>query len=235
MIVAYVLLGIAIALSILFIVFQKPKYPFISLAFKGLASLAVVAAAFVGFSIWNASSGGVAFDLVYVCLGLAACMLGDVFLAQLEFNNERLTNRIRAFGMLAFSVAQICFIAYFILAIGTTVLFALIVGAVLALAVWLVGQLIGLNFGKLLWVVLGYSFLIGTALGASVITLVLYPTDLIAIFFTIGMGLFLISDLVLSLIYFGKQQPAKRVFYYINYTFYYAAIIMIACVLIFGV
>ena len=233
MVVLYILLGLAIALSILFIVFQRPKYPFISLALKGLASLAVVATAFSGFAIASDGGGGLlAFTLL--CIGLAACMLGDVFLAQLEFDNARLTDRIRAFGFLAFSIAQLCFIAFFASLLGIYALYALIAGAVLAVAVYFIGKLMKLQFGKLTWVVLVYSFLVGTALGGAIVYLILAPAELIIWLLAIGLVLFLISDLVLSSIYFGAQ-PANRKLYYVNYAFYYAAIICISSIFVFGI
>ncbi|MCL2540091.1 MAG: lysoplasmalogenase [Firmicutes bacterium] len=237
---SYVLLGIAVALSIGFIIFQRPKYPFISLALKGLASLAVVAAALIGFVDALGSSVILDSSAIYICLGLAACMLGDVFLAQLEFNDAKYAFRVRAFGMLAFTIAMCSFFVFFVQYIGDSALFALIVGVILALLIFLISQLLGLKFGKLFAIVIAYSFAIGTVLGAAIINLVLSLKAGIdsvfapfAIIFAAAMLLFLISDLVLSLIYFGPKQPANRKLYYVNYAFYYAAIIAIASSLIF--
>jgi uncharacterized membrane protein YhhN len=103
------------------------------------------------------------------------------------------------------------------------ILISLGVAVVLTLAIMLPSKKLGLNFGSMVWIVAGYSLML-TFMMAFAISIAIY----IPIFwiFAAGMILFFLSDLVLSMQYFGGKTQKSLI--YINHILYYLAQICIA-------
>lgn len=226
MTVFYILLAIALICAACFVIFQYQKRPFMSFALKGLATVAVLALAVYGLMFGGLilSATGILF-----VVGLAFCLFGDLSLAMLEFRIEGGKSRIIKTGMFAFSLAQISFAVAIFLLIGANVLaivLPVVFGVLFSIAVFFMQKPLGLRYGDCTTMTLLYSFLLSTALGASFALAVIQGFTLFSTLLFVGLLLFIISDLILSKIYFAEKM--NQVLYYPNLATYYLAIITIA-------
>ncbi len=97
------------------------------------------------------------------------------------------------------------------------------VAVVLTLVIMLSSKKMGMDFGKMLWLVIIYSFIL-TFMTAFTVSIAIYvPMFWI---FASGMIAFFLSDLVLSMQYFGGRT--EKIWIYVNHFLYYAAQILIA-------
>ena len=87
----------------------------------------------------------------------------------------------------------------------------------------------GMDFGKVKWAVIGYSIILSFMFFYSVCVAILSPMVWI---FAAGMLVFLLSDLILSMQYFGGKT--QKSFIYYNHILYYLAQVMFALFILFG-
>ena len=220
MIEFYIAIDIAVVLSILFIYFCTLDKPVLHTSLKGLASLSVISLCLVTISIT-----GFGLNAIILCIGLLFCALGDVLLALLEFKQPEYTDKIRISGTSAFAMAQIAFIVLLALVSNCLSLFGLIIGIIFAIGLIFLRKPMGLDFGKLLVPSLIYGCLLATNVGGSIINMIA-NFSVSNVLLCLGFVLFIISDLILSKIYYGgdTKNLSKR----LNYITYYAAIIVLA-------
>ncbi len=223
-IIFYIVLGLTLLISSLYIIWQQEKKPFCSLIMKSAASFCF--AAFGAINIYL--HGFFNLGTIFILIGLIASIFGDVLLAQLEFKQPDHKTKIIFSGMVAFSIAQI----FYTLAVSATINFqylywAVLAGLIISLVIVFGEKLLKLNYGKLKFMVGIYSFFLGVALIQSLITAILMTFNAFSTLLFIGLILFFVSDLILSFIYFSKESNRKL--YYPNLAFYYAAQILIAC------
>ena len=166
--------------------------------------------------------------LLTIC-GMVFALLGDVWL---DLKDTHLDSQ-RFYMFCGFSCFMICHL-FFIVAMGMNYALphwawpvALAFGLVVAAFNILTERPMGMDFGVYRWIVTAYSFIIGTATllpWAYAIHIWNEPGhSLQPAVFAIGMLLFLLSDLVLSQIYFNKDKDKanKRINYVLNYLFYF--------------
>jgi len=226
----YVLLAVAITLSCFFVLIQHPKKPLISFMFKGLASVSVLI-----LGVYACKYSGL-IDSVSGMLfiaGLGLCILGDVLLALLEFKIKDAKYNIINAGSISFFLAQSCFILAICFMIGlngVALSIPFLFGILFVGIIYLMQKPMSLNYGKSTAITLIYSFGLSTALALSISYLIVSNFTLASILLTGGLVFFLISDLILSMIYF--KENSRRILYYPNLATYYIAIILIACSLI---
>jgi len=230
MAIFYILLAVAITLSCFFILIQHPKKPLISFMFKGLASVSVLI-----LGVYACKYSGL-IDSVSGMLflaGLGFCILGDVLLALLEFKIKDAKYNIINAGSVSFFLAHICFITAICFLIGgngVALSIPFLFGILFVGIIYLIQKPMSLNYGKSTAATLIYSFGLSTALATSVSYMIIASFSLASIILACGLLFFLISDLILSMIYFKENSP--RVLYYPNLSTYYIAIILIACSLV---
>lgn len=230
MTVFYILLAIALTCSACFIIFQHHKIPLLSFALKGFATVTILALATYGmvFSELILSASGILF-----VVGLGFCLFGDLSLAMLELGLDGAKYRIIKTGMFAFSLAQVCFAVAIFLIIGANalgIILPIIFGLLFSVVVFFMQKPLKLNYGECTPMTLLYSFLLATSLGAAFALMLIQEFSLFGILLFVGLALFLISDLILSKIYFSEKK--YRVLYYPNLATYYMAIISIASALV---
>ncbi len=221
----YIVLGIAIVASLAFVFSWSEKRPLFSFWFKGVATVTVIALASVAIFV-NTEMG---LPALFFMIGLACCMLGDLTLALLELLDESKRENVITYGMISFGVAQVFFIIGMSM-VGGFMPWAILGGVGFALLVFLLSKPMKLNFGKCLIPGLIYACALATSLFTAITFLVTSGGSTAGIILTIGFASFMISDLILSQIYFG--QINKKPLYIPNLATYYAAIILIACSLL---
>ena len=217
----YIVLAIAIVFSIIFIAMWRPQRILLDFFFKSLATISVIALCAVTLYEYGLDVNG-----ILLLVGLAFCMFGDLALALREFNIPNKENQIITIGELAFGIAQIFFIVMLALLSNAIALYGLIVGLVFALGMLILKKPMKLEFGNCLIPSLIYAFLLASNVGGSLIWLITGGATLMQILLFADFACFIISDLILSKIYFSGNR--KVWVQQINYVFYYAAIILLA-------
>lgn len=217
----YIVLAIAIVMSLTFVFSWSKDRPLISFWLKGLATVSVIALGIYAVLVSDFCST----SQVLFIIGLALCMLGDLTLALLELLDESKKEQIITLGMIAFGMAQVVFVVGMSIIAGFMP-FAILGGLGFAGIVYLMRKPMGLDFGKCIVPGLIYSTALATSLCSAITYMVVSGFALAGIILTIGFAMFMISDLILSQIYFAKGE--HKALYIPNLLTYYAAIILIA-------
>jgi len=213
---------LAVLVSLGFVLSWSAKRPLFSFWFKGVATVFVIALCGIAMFV----NTGVTISSIFIVIALGFCLLGDLTLALLELLDATKKDNVITFGMISFGLAQICFIIAMSLSIGFMP-YAILGGIGFAGIVFLMSKPLKLTFGKCLIPTLVYSFLLSTSLFSAITLMVLSGFTGEGIILTIAFASFMISDLILSQIYFGQGNKAPL--YIPNLATYYAAIILIAC------
>lgn len=216
----YILLGLAIVFSAIFIGLWSRERALCSFFLKGLATTSVIALA-----VYTISLSSINTITILLIIGLCLCMLGDLALALLELCGVNLRANIITCGTIAFAMAQILFIIMLSL-LDLNTLFGLIFGIIFAGAIFLLKKPMKLEFGKSLTPSLIYGALLGSNVAGSIIFMIVTNFSTLGILLAIGFLMFVISDLILSKIYFGGNN--KPITQKVNYITYYVAIILLA-------
>lgn len=215
------LIVIASIVPVIFIVIELKK--------GGAAGTVAKAAASLCFVLLGASSLSDSFGKAgtILLMGLVLGLIGDIFLGVFQSGDPATALYLPA-GMLAFA-AEHFFVAVAVSKAAGFDVFSLVValavGAVCTAVVGIVEpKLFKFEFGTMLVPALGYMFILASAMSYYVAAFLRDPSFLIVV---IGMGLFIISDLVLSAMYFGGKDK-NGVFKTVNLATYYAGQILFA-------
>lgn len=230
-------LCLCVLTTCIFLYFRVNKGGVAGVLTKALASLCfILLALFLSASKVGASYYG-SYAITLLIAGLVCGLIGDIVL-DLKVIYPFHQNKYLAGGMTSFSLGHIFYIAALILFASNEVeLFAsphiiplaIIAGGslILSFVIWIVSvKVLKLKFEKFTAMVNFYSFILlfTTALSSYLIFVV---SSLPMFVLAIGFVLFLLSDLVLSMQYFGGKQDDKKLIV-INHSLYYAAQIIIA-------
>ena len=227
----YILLVAAILCAGAFVFFQgNQKRPHLSLMLKTFASVCVVALALCGAMQTFIIMTNIGALFV---IGLVACLVGDILLQLFDITTSS-KNTIINMGSFAFMVAHFCFIAAMGLILQDNILaiiLPIVAGLVVTCAIFFMQKPMKLNYSKSTISIMAYSFALGTSLAFSVSNLIVNGITTFNILLVLGLVLFFVSDLILSMIYF--KEKSSHNLYYPNLSIYYASIIVIACAMFF--
>lgn len=226
----------------IFLHFRLTKGGVVGVLTKTIASFCfIVFALFLSTSKVGGSYYG-GYTITFLLVGLVCGLIGDILL-DLKVIYPFHKKKYLAGGMTAFSVGHIFNISGMILlALEQVDLFskeyiiplAIIAGGclVLTLANWIISiKVLKFNFEKFTGLVNIYSFILFLTTALSVYLSFIGLTAPVIIL-AIGFVLFLASDLILSMQYFGGKQDSKPLTF-INHLLYYAAQIIIAAFIYF--
>lgn len=207
---------------------EKPSV--YSLVLKIMSSLCFVLCGFFAVKVINSSTVN-----LLVLIGLIFGLVGDILLdLKIMYPNEN--DQYFVSGTISFAIGHIF---YFISALSYNIailpnnvwwniLASVGIAIVLTLAIVFSSKKMGLNFGKMLPIVIGYSFMLTFMVAYTFSIAIFNPVYLI---FAFGMLLFFASDLVLSMQYFGNKTA--KVLVYVNHFLYYMAQVLLAFSLLF--
>lgn len=230
------IVGICVALALvsLFIVVRIKKGGVDGIVTKALASFGFVA---LGLFLMATKAGQNDFSryssIVILC-GLVCGLIGDVLL-DLKVVYPFHEDKYLTFGMLSFLFGHLFFIGSMGVifagnatkAITFPIIFIVVISAIFAVGIWFVtSRYMHLDYGKHALLSTIYA---GVLLFTTVFSIYLaFSTMLTSLFImAVGFLLFLASDLVLSLQYFGGKQSVKSLII-LNHSLYYLAQILIA-------
>lgn len=165
---------------------------------------------------------------VLIMLGLVFGMLGDIYLDQKWVYPDDMTMYLNA-GFVFFGIGHLCYIPAILMASGMgakDMLIPVIVGVVVGAGNLVLEKPMKQDFGKFRVIVTVYGFILATMAGTAVLAAV--KTGLTAfIVYAVGSVLFMLSDLILSPMYFGEGKNTPTNFI-LNHVTYYAGQFMIA-------
>lgn len=227
-----ILLVVCALLAMLFIVIRAKFGGLGGVLTKTLASFAFVASAIViiGFRYVDSSTRTV---MSLVTIGLLLGMIGDILLdlkVVYPGNDKYYLNA----GMLSFGLGHLAYFSAFsthAINMNCDLLMPILVslgcGAVLTVTIMFVSKKMKLEFGNFLWQTIAYSFVLTFM---TVFTLVLAIANGGLWLTFVGMLLFILSDIVLSMQYFGGKLDSKPLIV-VNHALYYAAQIVLLAVI----
>ena len=218
-ILEYVLLGLCLLSTIAFIVVRVLVGGHTGLMLKIVASVIFVISGVITLATTTADRLVISF----IVIGLIMGMLGDILLdLKVIYDNDKFYLNS---GMLSFGIGHIFyFTAFTLLALNHNITLTLplilsgVIAIILTIAITLSSKKMKLDFGKYLWQTIGYTFILSFM---TVYTIILAING-ITFIPAIGLGLFFLSDVVLSLRYFGGKITNKPLIA-INHALYYLA------------
>ena len=164
-----------------------------------------------------------------VLFGQILGLLGDYWLDMKDMHTAHHDAYVIA-GFSSFLIGHLFFIGGLLSAYGRgaqTILFIFGAGFLLCAFVLATEKPMKLRYGKFKWITAGYTIVFGMSVAAALFSWLYGGRSLQPLVMTIGLALFLLSDLVLSGTYFGegKDRPIDIA---LNYALYYGGQFTIA-------
>lgn len=176
---------------------------------------------------------------IFVVFGLVMGLIGDIVLdLKVIYAGKKEDAIYLTGGMVSFGIGHIFYFVAICLLLGSTVVSGALIGVCLAIAaIGAFGMVFGgekllkFNFGKFTIHSLLYAFVL-LFMGAFTVGCCIVMKNNKMALFASGMILFLLSDVVLTQMYFGGR-PKDKSLCIVNHIFYYAAQICIAACVFF--
>lgn len=217
-------LVITVVIALIFTIRRGTKTDAASLLLKAAASLC-----FILFSIAGIYFSGAALCALWITAGLVCGLIGDIFLdLKFVYPQDEALHTFSGFG--AFMLGHVFYLIFLFLNYGVTItnlLIGIAAGILVGIVIFVTPKLMKLNYGKYRVISSVYA---GLLVFVTVYALLLEITGghtVPKLLFLIGIVLFLISDLILSQIYFGenKNTTGNKI---MNHATYYIGQILIA-------
>ncbi|MDR3263567.1 MAG: lysoplasmalogenase [Clostridiales bacterium] len=202
-----------------------------ALLFKTLTSIFFILTALSRLQEFNALSNENKLFFVLITGGLLFGLIGDISL-DLKFIDKPNADAYTFGGMGTFAVGHILYIAAVICFFGLSLSATLIsFAAALALAAAIIVttlKIMKFDYGKFIVPASAYSLLLIFFTAVSIAALIEGSWEIqpAAVILTVGSICFLLSDMILSMTYFGGKKG--RIFIISNHILYYAAQFLIA-------
>ena len=256
--IPYIFLGLGV-LSLGFFLFKRDKKSsVIAIALKSITSMFFILTAIFSFIENVNKNSNTDFSyllaLVLLTIGLIFGMIGDIFLDfKIYFKTlnmrflclENDYDILMITGMTSFGIGHLCYIysSYtFYPDLVVYLIYSMIAALLLTTLIFLISiKVMKMNFRKFLIPCIIYCFLLTTFIFFSIFRLVFYYS-LANVLILIGSILFIVSDLILSITYFSKEEdyekkgfmnPESKFMIVLNHTTYYAAQFLIALAILF--
>lgn len=198
-----------------------------ALIYKTIASICFILLGFVAY--WG-SDGVTSFMILP---GLVMGLIGDIYL-DMKFVYPESDALYTFVGFGAFILGHIFYLVFLLSqygTLGTALIISIIVGVIAGVAIYLTPSLMDLDYGRFRIISSAYAaLLVFVTVYAAFICFAHFTTA--RFLFFLGILLFLVSDLILSQIYFGheKNTPKNSI---LNHSTYYLGQILIAASIFF--
>jgi len=234
----YILLIIGVIFLTVFLSFRTKDGGMLPAALKTVTSFffvaTAVAAVMGNYSLTGVMNSDKLLFMGLIVLGLVCGVVGDLTLdlkITYRDSNMRHSDVYTFFGMAAFGIGHILYIVavamYFGFSAWTILIAAGVTAAIFCTAIFL----LKMSFGQFLIPSIVYAFLLSLFFASALAAGIQTCFSLTVILLSVGAGLFLLSDLVLSTIYFDGND--SRVMIIVNHVLYYAAQFLIAVSLLY--
>ena len=223
--------ALCIIITVIFCWIRSEKATYYSLTLKTLASICFILSA--GFAMRTVGTSTIG---ILIIVGMIFGLFGDIIL-DLKVMYPEKNDALFLSGTASFAVGHVFyFVAALLLniesnpsSIAWAIPVALVLAALVTLGIMFSSKKMGMDFGKVKWAVISYSVILSFMLFYTIFVAIYNPMFWI---FAAGMFVFLFSDLILSMQYFGGKS--QKVFIYINHIAYYLAQVMFALYILFA-
>ena len=230
MIGSYIFGSLSLIFCIIFCIFRVKNANILSLILKTASSVCFLLCGIFALTTTSALN----FGLMIVAGGIFG-LIGDILL-DLKVMHPQENDKYFVAGTCSFAIGHMFyFVAIYLCnyaVLPNNILWNILAsfGAaiLLTLAIMLPSKKLGLNFGKMLYISIAYCFILTFMMSFAISIAIFMPIFWI---FAAGMIAFFLSDLVLSMQYFGGRDQKSLVF--VNHIFYYIAQIMLAISIMF--
>ena len=231
---SYMFLAMTVVITAMFIFVEMKESSLFSLFFKALASFSFILLYSIVISektVQAASPYYIGENFIsfmgtgsLIFIGLVAGLIGDLLLGLRPLLPQEDNNAIITSGIVSFSVGHI-FYYFALLSMDRFSVYPLIIGIAGAVIIYFGAKFLDIKLDKLKVPSLIYSFIIFVVFGQALFNAIHLGFTLPSLLFFVGTILFIVSDLILSQIYF--REGTKRVMVIYNLATYYAAQILI--------
>lgn len=247
---AYLFLCFGTIFLVLFLVLRDKNGSILAIVFKILTSLMFIFTAI--FAIYKKNSFNI--EAILILIGLIFGLIGDILLdfkvyfkaLNVKYNVDIKDNdNLLYSGMASFGIGHIMFIlsAYLLSNnLWINLIISLIISAILIFIIMIISiKVLKMNYNKFLTPSICYGFLLCGFFVFSIFKIIDHYSTM-NLLMLIGSILFLLSDLVLSMTYFSKEEdykkdgllnPESRLMISINHILYYGAQFIIALSILF--
>ncbi|MDO4154658.1 MAG: lysoplasmalogenase family protein [Clostridia bacterium] len=227
----WALLIVGILATAVFLVLRVKRGGIAALYAKAVASLCFIATA-----IAATNENRLFLDFgSFMTFGLVFGLLGDVWL-DLKWIYLQDKDSYLYSGFIFFLLGHVCFVTA-VFKVGPYTPSSLIVAFAAALVIAFVAILmekpLKMHYGKFKWIVFLYSFMLALTMTMAMTLAVITGFDKMWTVMSVGGLLFLLSDLVLSGMYFGEGKNTSFNII-LNHTLYYAAQFIMAATILFA-
>ena len=227
----WALLIVGILATAVFLVLRVKRGGIAALYAKAVASLCFIATA-----IAATNENRLFLDFgSFMTYGLVFGLLGDVWL-DLKWIYLQDKDSYLYSGFIFFLLGHVCFVTA-VFKVGPYTPSSLIVAFAAALVIAFVAILmekpLKMHYGKFKWIVFLYSFMLALTMTMAMTLAVITGFDKMWTVMSVGGLLFLLSDLVLSGMYFGEGKNTSFNIV-LNHTLYYAAQFIMAATILFA-
>lgn len=216
----WILLVIGVLATAVFLTLRVKRGGIAALYAKAVASLCFIATA-VAATNHNRSFLGFG---SFVTFGLVCGLLGDVWL-DLKWIYLQDKDSYLYSGFIFFLIGHISFVAAEYTASPYTkgsIIVSVLAALVFAVIAVNLEKPLKMHYGKFKWIVFLYSFMLALTMTTAMVTAYITGFQKMWVVMSIGGLVFLLSDLVLSGMYFGEGKNTKFNII-LNHTLYYAA------------
>ena len=225
------MLIVGILATAVFLVLRVKRGGIAALYAKAVASLCFIATA-----IAATNENRLFLDFgSFMTFGLVFGLLGDVWL-DLKWIYLQDKDSYLYSGFIFFLLGHVCFVTA-VFKVGPYTPSSLIVAFAAALVIAFVAILmekpLKMHYGKFKWIVFLYSFMLALTMTMAMTLAVITGFDKMWTVMSVGGLLFLLSDLVLSGMYFGEGKNTSFNIV-LNHTLYYAAQFIMAATILFA-
>ncbi len=227
----WALLIVGILATAVFLVLRVKRGGIAALYAKAVASLCFIATA-----IAATNENRLFLDFgSFMTFGLVFGLLGDVWL-DLKWIYLQDKDSYLYSGFIFFLLGHVCFVTA-VFKVGPYTPSSLVVAFAAALVIAFVAILmekpLKMHYGKFKWIVFLYSFMLALTMTMAMTLAVITGFDKMWTVMSVGGLLFLLSDLVLSGMYFGESKNTSFNIV-LNHTLYYAAQFIMAATILFA-
>ena len=220
----YILLVFAVILASVFTIRRGTKTDAVSLLLKTVASLLFILLGLFGVLLSPVKT----FPLLAVA-GLVCGLIGDIFLdLKFVYPQDEDLHTFSGFG--AFMLGHLFYISFMLFTYGPSLAGAGIAcgaGILVGIVIFATPKLMKLNYGKYRSISSIYAGLLVFVTVYALCLELMTGHSLAKLLFFLGLVLFLLSDLILSQIYFGNEKNTT-INKILNHATYYAGQILIA-------
>lgn len=225
----WILLVIGLLATAVFLTLRVKRGGIAALYAKAVASLCFIATA---VAATNTNRSFLGFGS-FMTFGLICGLLGDVWL-DLKWIYLQDKDSYLYSGFIFFLIGHISFVAAEYTAspyTKGTVIVSVLAALVIAVIAVSLEKPLKMHYGKFKWIVFLYSFMLALTMTTAMVTAYITGFQKMWVVMSVGGFLFLLSDLVLSGMYFGEGKNTKFNII-LNHTLYYAAQFIMAATIL---